>query len=208
MVRVISIALLALSSQVFADAHVTAEQHQLDDYLHTHGVGSEHFVHSHSDNPKYPTHEHDDEILSSNKTGSVIPQQQKDLIREYYIENILQIKPSDANISQDIREVRKLFKQEFAVDERRYPDFREEPNVRVLNAKKITLGRLMSLVGKSSNYTVFVDDLVNLDQMVSLNERFNSLESLGLYLDRVTDATVVVATESSTIMVLPGIKGK
>lgn len=143
-------------------------------------------------------------LLSSFAAATSIPQQHKDLIREYYIERIMNVKPDFINLSRDIRVSRYIFRNSDSEDVREYPLLHDIPLVRIFNREDLTLENIVKLAGLSTNFDVLIHPDVDSGQLIALNSQFNSWESLAFYLDRVSSATVGMANESRMIIVMPG----
>jgi hypothetical protein len=133
-----------------------------------------------------------------------IGQADRDVMREFYIQNILNVKPTMVNLSSDLRLMRYALRQEHDDDNREYPPIHEVPLVRIFSQKELTLGNLVKLAGLSSNFEVIIHPAVNQDERIKINQKFNSLEDIALYLDHASKASVGVANESRTLLVLPG----
>ncbi len=143
-------------------------------------------------------------FCSSFTSADTFSQQKKDLLREYYLEKILNVKPDFINISRDIRVARYVFRDMESVERREYPLLHDVPLVRIFNAEDLTLSNLLKLAGLSTNFDVLIHPDVDTDQLITLNSQYNSWEAVAMYLDRVSTATVGLANESRMIIVMPG----
>jgi hypothetical protein len=132
-----------------------------------------------------------------------IAQADRDVMREFYIQNILNVKPTMVTLSSDLKLMRYALNNEAESEARLYPPIHEVPLVRIFSKKELTLGNLIKLAGLSSNFEVIIHPLVNQNEEILINQQFNSLDDIALYLDNFSSATVGVANESRTLIVMP-----
>jgi hypothetical protein len=127
----------------------------------------------------------------------------RDMLREFYIENILNIKPSMVTLSSDLRMIRYALNNSDVEANRIYPPIHKVPLVRIFSDDELTLGNLVKLAGLTSNFEVVIHPNVDQDEKITINQNFNSLIDVAQYLDHVSSAEVGIANESRTIIVMP-----
>lgn len=133
-----------------------------------------------------------------------IPQQQMDAIREYHTKQIMGSSQDLTNLQPDVVLFRKLFeRRENNFDQQKLVPLDPVPMAQVFKANDLTLGQLAKVAAAASGYDAVLHPQINLQQIVKINSRPNSLTDIAEYLTRVTDAQFTVYQESRALVGLP-----
>mgnify|MGYP007020007858 FL=1 len=131
----------------------------------------------------------------------------KDAIREYWVENILNIKPSMVRLSTDVKMLRYQFETRREYDEdsqRKYPPIPPNPVLRYFSRQPMMLDTVFKFIHYVSGYEVLVHPDVDINMMITLNtDDALSINELSRHIEFLAKISIGVADESEMIIAMP-----
>lgn len=132
-----------------------------------------------------------------------IPQDQRDIIRYFYTEQIMNIKPDFVRLQGDVLATKYAFSTLPEIQERPYPELGPMELVKIFSNMDLELEDFFQLVCIVIGFDLITHPDANLKERVSINQDANDIHTLGEYLDWAVNARIAFYRESRMILVMP-----
>lgn len=127
----------------------------------------------------------------------------RDIIREYYAEYILGYSKGFTDVPGKLEKLRHTYKPTYLIKGRSYPAYQQDQKIRIFNKSPVSVDEILSLIAKSTDYSILSSKDINLKQDISLGEDFYSIPDIVNYINVITNLHIDISEEAKSLTVFP-----